>query len=304
MSRRPDELWIAAITETVASYRRMLDGILAQLSDEELRARPQAGMNSVAVIVRHIGGNLRSRWTDFLTTDGEKPDRDRDREFMDWEGDRASLMAHLDTGWNALTSAIGTINASNADRVIFIRGEGQTVAEALTRSITHLSYHIGQIAFLARLVHPGPWKWLTIPPNQSEEYNRTTWGTGPAPSASRRAFILRALVPAAAVIYGPSMLVALYAIAFVPCSHCKVAAAVVIPPGPALLPLDLLRQTLGMPRPGDLTGYAIALVVSVLLLAGLSALMRLGRGLALLCALAGLPVTTLIAIVTLRMIQM
>ena len=87
--------WIAAFADTVASYRRMIDATVAQLSDAELHARPAPDVNSVAVILRHLGGNLRSRWTDFLTTDGEKPDRHRESEFLDWDGDRVSLMDHL-----------------------------------------------------------------------------------------------------------------------------------------------------------------------------------------------------------------
>ena len=95
-----------AVAETVSSYRRMIDATVEQLSDEELNVRPAPNINSVAVILRHLGGNLRSRWTDFLTTDGEKPDRDRDTEFLDWDGDRDSLIAHFDAGWDALTAAI------------------------------------------------------------------------------------------------------------------------------------------------------------------------------------------------------
>lgn len=85
----------------------MIDGAVSQLSDAELRARPRPDMNSVAVILRHIGVNLQSRWTDFWTTDGERPDRDRDRQFTDWDGDRDSLLAHVNADWDALTSAIG-----------------------------------------------------------------------------------------------------------------------------------------------------------------------------------------------------
>jgi hypothetical protein len=98
--------WLNAVTETVASYRRMIDGAISQHADAELFARPRLDMNSVAVILRHLGGNLWSRWPDFLTTDGEKPDRDRDREFMDWEGDRESLLAHFDAGWSAASRGV------------------------------------------------------------------------------------------------------------------------------------------------------------------------------------------------------
>lgn len=134
-----DDRWMVAITTTVETYRRMIDGTVNQLSDDQLHSRPRPDMNSVAVILRHLGGNLKSRWTDFLTTDGEKPDRDRDQEFTDWYGDRVSLMAYFDSGWTALTRAIQQIDASHVDQTIFIRGEQHDLALALTRSLTHLS---------------------------------------------------------------------------------------------------------------------------------------------------------------------
>lgn len=179
-----DDKWIEAVSATVVSYRRMIDGTITQLSDAELCVRPRPDMNSVAVILRHLGGNLLSRWTDFLTTDGEKPDRQRDQEFKDWSGDRSSLLAYFNSGWDALMNAITQIDATNVDRPVFIRGERHSVADALMRSLTHLSYHAGQIALLARMVHDGEWHWLTIPPGGSAQHNRETWGT----AASRGVF--------------------------------------------------------------------------------------------------------------------
>lgn len=109
MPESNEEMWLESIKETVSSYREMILETIEQLSDQELVQRPGAEFNSVAVLLRHLSGNLQSRWTDFLTTDGEKPDRDRDREFMDWEGDRSSLMAYFEQGWTALESAIDCI---------------------------------------------------------------------------------------------------------------------------------------------------------------------------------------------------
>lgn len=172
-----NDQWIEAAAATVSSYRRMIDGAVSQLTDEELIARPGPDMNSVAVILRHLGGNLLSRWTDFLTTDGEKPDRDRDREFVDWDGDRDSLLAFFSTGWDALVNAIRQIDETSLSRPVFIRGERHTVAEALMRSLTHVAYHAGQIVLIARMVHDGEWKWLTIPPGGSQQHNKQTWGT-------------------------------------------------------------------------------------------------------------------------------
>jgi uncharacterized damage-inducible protein DinB len=176
--------WIEAVSETVVSYRRMIDAIVAQLSDAELHSRPAADINSVAIILRHLGGNLRSRWTDFLTTDGEKPDRNRETEFQEWDGDRDSLMAHFDAGWEALTAAIQLVNRSNIDQQVLIRGEPHSIPQALTRSMTHLTYHVGQMAIIARMVHDGDWRWLTIAPGDSAKHNDRTWGT----NASRSVF--------------------------------------------------------------------------------------------------------------------
>ncbi|GIW99921.1 MAG: hypothetical protein KatS3mg111_3254 [Pirellulaceae bacterium] len=170
-------LWLSVMRETVSGYRRMIDGIVEQLTDEELFARPAAEINSVAIILRHLGGNLRSRWTDFLTTDGEKPDRNRDSEFTEWEGDRESLMEYFEQGWRSLESALQTIDEESVGDTIYIRGEPHSIAQALMRSITHIAYHVGQMAIIARMVHHGQWRWLTIAPGASAAHNERTWGT-------------------------------------------------------------------------------------------------------------------------------
>jgi len=174
---QPD--WLTPLKETVASYRNIIQKTIEQLSDEELFTRPSSLTNSVAVILRHLGGNLRSRWSDFLTTDGEKPDRDRDTEFADWSGDRASLIEYFNYGWRQLETALESIDSETAKKTIFIRGEPHTVAQALIRSITHLSYHVGQITLVARLVHSGDWKWVTIAPGESAAHNKRVWGERP-----------------------------------------------------------------------------------------------------------------------------
>lgn len=184
MLKQDCQIWIQSICETVDSYRRMIDQTVQQLTDEELHARPAPGINSVAILLRHLGGNLRSRWTDFLTTDGEKPDRDRDREFEDWDGDRASLTKHFDAGWHALQAAIDSLDAQTLTQQITIRGEQTSVPNALIRSLTHLTYHVGQITMTARQVHAGDWKWLTIAPGHSSQFNEATSGS----AASRGVF--------------------------------------------------------------------------------------------------------------------
>ena len=170
--------------QTVHTYRKMIDETIVQLSDEAFFRRPAPGINSVAIILRHLGGNLTSRWTDFLTTDGEKDFRNRDLEFAEWEGTREELMDYFEGGWQALINALAEINEGNLDEKIVIRGEPHTVIQALVRSVTHITYHVGQISLVARMVHEGEWNWLTIAPNQSKKFNQETWGT----SKSRAVF--------------------------------------------------------------------------------------------------------------------
>jgi Protein of unknown function (DUF1572) len=178
------ELWKSATLDVLDGYRRMIDGAVKQLDDAELKRRPTEGINSVAVILRHLGGNLLSRWTDFLTTDGEKPTRNRDSEFEDWPGDRASLMAFFDSGWKACRDSIAALTAEDMTKSIEIRGEKHTVPQATQRSLTHTAYHAGQIMLVARVVHDGTWQWLTIKPGGSQQHNQQTWGTAAARGAA------------------------------------------------------------------------------------------------------------------------
>lgn len=173
--------WLNATIEIIDGYRRMIDAAVAQLDDDELRRRPADGINSVAVILRHVGGNLQSRWTDFLTTDGEKASRNRDAEFEDWPGDRKSLLEYFDAGWQTMRASLTSLSAADLQNSVAIRGEKHTVQQAIQHSLTHTAYHVGQIMLVSRLVHSGTWKWLTIPPGGSAQHNQKTWGT----SASR-----------------------------------------------------------------------------------------------------------------------
>jgi hypothetical protein len=173
----PADRWIAPIVEMIDSHHRLVDGAVRQLSDEELFHRPVVGMNCVATILRHLGGNLQSRWTDFLTTDGEKPSRNRDSEFEDWPGDRNSLLAFFESGWQIWRATIESLAPEDIAKSVTIRGEPHTVPQAIERSLTHTAYHVGQIMLIARIVHDGSWQWLTIKPGGSQQHNAQTWGT-------------------------------------------------------------------------------------------------------------------------------
>lgn len=185
---RYDEVWLEATKETLNGYRRMIEAAAEQLSDEQFFARPQPGMNSVATLLRHLGGNLQSRWTSFLTEDGEKASRDRELEFADWTGSRESLVEYFDAGWKCLVDAIEALRPEDIQQTVKIRGEPHSVPEAIMRSLTHISYHVGQLLLVARQVHgdADSWQWLTIQPGGSQKHNRDTWGTAASRGAAGR----------------------------------------------------------------------------------------------------------------------
>lgn len=162
----------ADAVQSFRNYKKLADRAIEQVSDEQFVAVIDAESNSIAVIVKHIAGNLHSRWKDFLTTDGEKPGRDRDMEFEMIDDSRESLMEFWDTGWKTLFEAIGPLTEADFSTTITIRGEPHSVVEAINRQLTHYSYHIGQIVFLAKHLKSSDWKTLSIPRNRSSEFNQ------------------------------------------------------------------------------------------------------------------------------------
>ena len=153
-------------------YKKLGEGAMAQVSDEQLLAVLDPEMNSIAQIVKHMAGNMRSRWTDFLTSDGEKPDRHRDSEFEEPPVTRVALMRMWEAGWNCLFFALEPLGPGDAARKITIRGEAHSVMQAVNRQIAHYAYHVGQIVFLAKHLQHAGWKSLSIPRNQSAKFNQ------------------------------------------------------------------------------------------------------------------------------------
>jgi uncharacterized protein DUF1572 len=153
-------------------YKKLGEGALEQVSDEQLFAALDPEMNSIAIIVKHIAGNMRSRWTDFLTSDGEKPDRNRDTEFEHPPSTRAELLKIWNDGWGRVFSALEPLSDSDLERTVTIRGEAHSVMQAINRQIAHYSYHVGQIVFLAKHLNASDWKSLSVPRNKSSEFNR------------------------------------------------------------------------------------------------------------------------------------
>ena len=154
-------------------YKKLAERALEQCPDEGLFSTLDGESNSIAIIVKHMAGNMRSRWTDFLTSDGEKPDRHRDSEFEEPVKSREELLASWERGWKYLFDALGGLSEADLTRTVTIRTEPHSVMQAINRQMAHYSYHIGQIAFLAKhfAAQSGKWTALTIPRKKSTEFN-------------------------------------------------------------------------------------------------------------------------------------
>lgn len=150
-------------------HKGLADRAMQSLNDEQFFHRPGPSVNPIALIVKHLAGNMASRWTDFLTTDGEKPGRDRDGEFLLTDSDtRAALMDSWERGWSTLFATMEGMTDSDLGRTVTIRGEPQSARQALLRGMTHVAYHTGQILYLARFIDPTR-PWLTVPPGASRD---------------------------------------------------------------------------------------------------------------------------------------
>lgn len=152
-------------------YKKLGERAIAQCPDEALFTTPDAESNSIAIIVKHMAGNMRSRWTDFLATDGEKPDRKRDTEFEDAPRTRAELMEMWERGWKHVFDALEPLNDTDLTRTVTIRMEPHAVMQAINRQVAHYSYHVGQIVYLAKHFGGEKWQSLTVPKKKSAEFN-------------------------------------------------------------------------------------------------------------------------------------
>jgi hypothetical protein len=159
----------------VREFQRMkalADGAMAQVTPDQFFAAPSEADNSIAIIVKHVGGNLLSRWTDFLATDGEKPGRNRDNEFeIRAEDTHSALMQQWEMGWSALFGALEPLTDKDLDTTIRVRGEPLSVLQAINRQLTHYSYHVGQIVYVAKHHAGNSWRSLSIPRGQSAQFN-------------------------------------------------------------------------------------------------------------------------------------
>ena len=154
------------------AYKKMADKAIAQVNDDELFVTIDDESNSIAIVMKHMAGNMLSRWTDFLTTDGEKPTRNRDMEFVIESRDKDELIDYWERGWNALFTAVEPLQLDDFEKTVSIRGEEHTIVKAINRQLTHYAYHIGQIVFLAKHFRSSEWRSLSIPKNKSAAFNQ------------------------------------------------------------------------------------------------------------------------------------
>ena len=170
----PLEFTTSYLTDSLAlfrQYKKLAERAMKQVSDEQLQIVLDPEMNSIAQTVKHMTGNMRSRWTDFLNTDGEKPDRQRDSEFVDPPATRESVLARWEEGWQTVFQALEPLTDADLPRTVFIRGEAHSVMQAINRQIAHYAYHCGQIVLLAKHFRSEEWQSLSVPRNKSGEFN-------------------------------------------------------------------------------------------------------------------------------------
>jgi len=165
--------YLDEVRRSFRGYKRLADSGLTQLTDPDFFKAPDAESNCAAQIVKHMAGNLRSRWLDFLTTDGEKPDRNRDQEFILTPADtRPELMRHWEESFQIVFDTVASLKAEDFAKTVTIRGETHTILQAINRSLMHTAYHVGQILYVGKHLRGTAWTVLSIPKGKSEEFNR------------------------------------------------------------------------------------------------------------------------------------
>lgn len=166
-----NQAYIESVRKQFQYYKMLGEKAMAQLEPGQLFYSANEDTNSIAIIVKHLHGNMMSRWTDFLTSDGEKEWRNRDDEFENPYADKDTLLQKWNEGWDCLFKALDTVTADNLNQIIYIRNEGHTVVEAINRQLAHYPYHMGQIVFYAKMLKLSGWDSLSIPKNSSQQYN-------------------------------------------------------------------------------------------------------------------------------------
>jgi hypothetical protein len=177
VNESPEMLYLRDVVEQFRQLKTLADKAFAQVSDEDLFTLLDPEANSLAILIQHMAGNMRSRWTDFLTSDGEKPDRNRDSEFVVAEGTtREDLQARWEEGWRCLFQTLTALSEEDLALTVLIRAEPHSVIKAINRQLTHYGYHVGQIVFLAKHLASDHWRTLSVPRGRSGQFNAEKLG--------------------------------------------------------------------------------------------------------------------------------
>jgi hypothetical protein len=164
--------YLESARQRLLSYKKLGDETLERLNEEQLHWRPDDTSNSIYLIVKHLNGNMLSRWTDFLTSDGEKPWRQRDNEFEEAPADAAAIKALWEEGWARMMDTLNGLQEADLPKTVYIRSEPHSAMDAINRQLCHIPYHVGQIVFVGKMLLKGQWKSLSIPKGQSEQFNK------------------------------------------------------------------------------------------------------------------------------------
>ncbi|MCK7591151.1 DUF1572 domain-containing protein [Subsaxibacter sp. CAU 1640] len=167
-----ENAYISGVLKQFNYYKSLGDKTFEQLSFEDMNYQPNHDSNSISIIVKHMVGNMLSRWTNFLTEDGEKPWRNRDEEFESTYTTKEELLQEWEKGWKCLFDAIAPLSDDDLNTIVYIRNEGHTVAEAIFRQLGHYPYHVGQITYIGKLLKGDAWQSLSIPKGASKSYNQ------------------------------------------------------------------------------------------------------------------------------------
>jgi hypothetical protein len=163
--------YLNSVRKEFQYYKHLGEKTISQLNDKELRWQYNEESNSIAIIVKHLWGNMLSRWTEFLAADGEKASRDREAEFVNDITDKHELLFKWNEGWSCLFNAINNLREEDLSTIIYIRNEGHTVIEAINRQVAHYAYHVGQIVFIGKMIKDNEWVSLSIPKGKSNQFN-------------------------------------------------------------------------------------------------------------------------------------
>lgn len=169
-------IYLDSVLKRLQYYKSLGDKTLLLLSTEQLHWAPDSHSNSIYLIVKHVSGNMLSRWTDFLHSDGEKPNRQRDREFEEEAASKEAVIAIWEQGWQCMLDTIGSLAPEDLERTVLIRNEEHTALDAINRQLAHIPYHVGQIIYVGKMLAGEAWQSLSIPKGKSDDFNKSKFG--------------------------------------------------------------------------------------------------------------------------------